>query len=296
MPVSAPSAHDSSATAFMQRLRQDHAGLSRVLRAIDALAERLTSEPELVQPVLIEAFGYLLAYQHGYHHPREDRLFGKINGKRPALSETLEQLTEEHETGEHETAELAAALKTAAPDELRGRAGEQLAARIENYVRYARRHMRHEEAVFYARAESVLGHSDWAEIVEDDGLQDPMSDSDALAGSYPELAAHLDEAGRSLGSSDYRHSAERGLRRNFVELTDVYGGLIHDGLDLTRRNTQRLLSVRGPVSLAGALASITSDNLRFAGQCIARPSRWAIGTGADWLTGRGGSKTDPASS
>jgi len=294
--MTATSAPDSLATAFMQRLREDHAGLSRVLRAIDGQAERLTAEPEAVRPVLVEAFDYLLAYQHGFHHPREDRLFGKINGKRPALAETLDQLTEEHASGEHETAQLATALKSATPDDLRGRSGEQLAARIEDYVRYARQHMRHEEAVFYARAENVLGRADWAEIVEDEGLQDPMADTEALAVDYPELAAHLDAASQSLGPTGVEHVARGDMRQHFFELTDVYGGLIHDGLDLARRNTRRLLSIRGPLSLADAVATITSDNLRFAGQCIVRPSRWAISTGAEWLIRRTDADTDSSSS
>jgi|GEM_PF-6629331 len=71
-----------------------------------------------------------------------------------------------------------------------------------------------------------------------------------------------------------------------LALTDLYGGLIHDGLDLARRNARRLLSIRGPTSLARAVTSITTDNLRFAGQCLTRPSRWALDTGTDWLVER----------
>ncbi|MFU8878265.1 MAG: hemerythrin domain-containing protein, partial [Wenzhouxiangellaceae bacterium] len=156
----------ASAAAFMQRLRHDHAGLSRMLRAIDAMVDRLATEPETVQPLLVEAFGYLLDYQHGYHHPREDRLFERIRDKRPALADTLQKLAEEHVAGERETAEIAEDLAAARPDRLRGKKGERLAARIRGYIRHSRLHMRNEEAVFYTRAEQVLGKSDWAEIVD----------------------------------------------------------------------------------------------------------------------------------
>lgn len=275
-----------SATAFMQALRQDHAGLSRMLRAIDGLVDRLPDEPETVQPVLVEAFGYLLAYQHGYHHPREDRLFERIRERRPELADTLEQLAGEHSSGERETGELADDLAAATPEALRGRPGQVQAARIRDYVKHARLHMRSEEAVFYARAEDVLNESDWAAIVEDDGLQDPLADLESLADEYPALAAHFDIRAGATGSVDVARTASGPLHRHMLALTDLYGGLLHEGFDLTRRNARRLLAVRGPVGLVRALGEITTDNVRFAGRCLYRPSRWAVDTGSDLLAGR----------
>lgn len=280
----------ASAARFMQRLRRDHAGLSRMLRAIDSLADRLAGEPETVQPILVEAFGYLLDYQHGYHHPREDRLFEKIRARRPALADTLEKLADEHETGEHETSELARDLAEATPDQLRGKQGERLAARIHGYIRHARLHMRDEETVFYARAEQVLRKADWAEImdsgVDSADLQDPLADMEALADEYPRLAAHFNLPARHLKRGNPNNADPGEMHYHVLALTDLYGGLMHEGLDLTRRNARRLLSVRGPISLARAVSSIATDNLRFAGECVARPSQWVLDSGTDWLVER----------
>ena len=278
--------NNHSSAAFMQRLRHDHAGLSRMLRAIDGMADRLVTEPGAVQPFLVEAFGYLLGYQHGFHHPREDRLFEKIRSKRPELSDTLAKLAEEHATGEAETAALADELAACTPEHLRAKKGERLAARIQGYIRHARLHMRDEEAVFYARAELVLNESDWAEVIDEDGLQDPLADMTTLAGAYPELAAHFNLPTRHLGSSGASDDGTGALHQHVLALTDLYGGLMHEGFDLTRRNTRRLLSVRGPLGLMRAVTAITSDNLRFAGQCVSRPSRWAIDTGTEVVSGR----------
>ncbi len=276
----------ASTKAFMQRLRDDHAGLSRMLRAIDSMVDRLTTERETIQPILIEAFGYLLAYQHGYHHPREDRLFEKIGAKRPALADTLAKLAAEHETGERETTELTAALIAATPDQLGSRKGERLATRIKGYIRHSRVHMRNEEAVFYARAEQVLNQSDWADIIDKDGRQDPLADVDALADEYPGLAAHFNLPTRHLGRSENTDGVAGAMHNYVLSLTDLYGGLMHEAFDLTRRNANRLLAVRGPIGLARAVTAITSENLRFAGQCVTRPSRWAIATGTDFLVAR----------
>ena len=276
----------SAAAAFMQRLRRDHAGLSRMLRAIDSMVDRLATEPEAVQPLLVEAFGYLLSYQHGYHHPREDRLFEKIRARRPALADTLAKLAGEHETGEHETGKLAEDLAAATAEQLRGKKGARLAGRIQDYVRHARLHMRDEEAVFYARAEQVLDKSDWADIIDNGGLQDPLADMASLADEYPGLAAHFDLPTRHLGASEAAAETATPMHDNVLALTDLYGGLMHEGLNLTRRNTRRLLAVRGPISLARAVTAITTNNLRFAGQCMTRPSRWFFDTSSNFIVGR----------
>ncbi len=272
----------ASAAEFMKRLRRDHAGLSRMLRAIDGTVDRLTEEPEEVRPFLVESFSYLLGYQHGYHHPREDRLFEKIRSHRPALAETLAKLAKEHETGERETGELARDLAAATTDALRGAKGRALTRRIRDYIGHSRVHMRDEEAVFYARAETVLDPSDWAEIIDLGGEQDPLADLETLGNKYPELARHFDLPTQQVG----RTSEPGALRRHIVSLTDLYGGLMHEGFDLTRKNTRRLLGVRGPFSLACAVGAITTDNIRFAGRCLIRPSRWAIDTGAELLAGQ----------
>ncbi len=277
---------NASAAAFMLRLRHDHSGLSRMLRAIDGMVDRLTTEPAAVQPFLVEAFAYLLDYQHGYHHPREDRLFEKIRARRPALADTLSKLAEEHESGERETAELTEVLSAATPDQLRGRKGERLATRIHGYIQHARLHMRDEEAVFYARAEQVLRKTDWAEIIDKDGHQDPLADIQGLACEYPELAAHFNLTTRHLGRSETGADTASAMHRHVLGLTDLYGGLLHEGFNLTRRNARRLLAVRGPLSLANTVGKITCDNLRFAGQCLSRPSRWALNSGTELLTGR----------
>jgi len=286
MTSKAATGNQASAAAFMQRLRHDHAGLSRMLRAIDGMVDRLATQPGALQPVLVEAFAYLLHYQHGYHHPREDRLFERIRGKQPALADILARLAEEHRAGQGEAARLAEDLAAATPDQLRGKKGVRLVTRIQRYLRHARLHMRNEEAVFYARAEKILNRADWAEIVDDDGFQDPLADMDALVEEYPELAAHFDLPARYLGQSRKRIGVSRMARHQILELTDLYGGLMHEGFDLTRRNANRLLAVRGPLDLLRAATSITSDSLRFVGQCVARPSRWAINTGSDLLLAR----------
>lgn len=270
--------------AYMRALRRDHAGLSRVLRAIDTQAARLTREPEQARTVLSEAMSYLLRYHHAFHHPREDRLFARIRAQDTALDQTLVRLSDEHETGEHQAERLVRDLAAASLRQLRGRAGTRLTRRVNDYVGHTRAHMRHEEAVFYARAENVLKAEDWRAVIEaDHGPQDPIADLAGMGSRYPHLAAELGVLISHLGLVERSQPLNDQMRLQVLALTDLYGGLLHDAADLTRANLARLLAVRGPGSLVRAFGDMTSDNMRFVGRCLVQPPRWAVNSGAALL-------------
>lgn len=267
--------------SYMQALRRDHAGLSRVLREIDTQAARLTREPDLSGPLLTEAMRYLLRYHHAYHHPREDRLFARIRARDAALDATLANLSDEHETGEAEAERLARDLEAATAKQLRGRIGQRLAERVNEYVRHTRAHMRHEEAVFYARAEAALSAQDWREVIDSDhGPQDPLTDLARMGRSYPRLAARLGLTVTHLGLLERVEPVSTELKLQMLALTDLYGGLVHDALDLGRSHVKRMMAVRGPGALVSAVGEMTRANLDFAGRCLLSPPRWAINTGA----------------
>ncbi len=268
-------------TAYMYGLRRDHAGLSRVLREIDTQAELLTEAPAEAGPLLAEAMRYLLRYHHAFHHPREDRLFARIRARDSELDATLADLSDEHEVGEAEAERLARDLEAASTRQLRGRMGKRLAERVNDYVRHTRAHMRHEEAVFYARAEATLDSGDWREIIASDhGPQDPLADLAEMGGLYPKLAASLGLSVTHLGLRERVEPLSEELEQQWLALTDLYGGLLHDALGLGRSNLDRLLAVRSPRSLAGAVSEITRTNLDFAGRCVFGPPRWAVNAGA----------------
>ncbi len=271
--------------AFMRALRQDHVGLSRVMREIDTQAHRLTEDPEGARAILVDAFRYLLRYHHAYHHPREDRLFAHIRARDDELEQTLQKLSHEHESGEQETERLADDLTHASSEDLAGEYGAALVNRINDYLRHTRTHMRHEETVFYSRAERVLTDEDWLAITADDGPDDPITDIRTMRASYPALARSLDDPTSHLGLNRPERSSSNELRLQVLALTDLYGGLMYEAIDLTRTNFRRLKSARGPVSLVRAAGTIYADNLRFAGQCVTRPSRWAVNTGAGLIVG-----------
>jgi hemerythrin-like domain-containing protein len=258
----------------MRLLRDDHAGLSRVLREIDAQQSLLRSSPETARPVLGEAMRYLLVYQHSVHHPREDRLFARIRGREPGLYRNMSSLVREHRTGQLQAEALAGELSRATPAQLRGRTGERLAKQLQAYVRHTRAHMLREEAVFYTGSERVLQASDWAVLMEGAEQRDPAGDLARLAARYPRLAARLSQPERQVsGPGETRDRACDRAQHLLERIVETYGMLAQETIDVTRSNLAELRSVRTPLALLRTAGSIRARSSRLAIRVVTEPFR-----------------------
>jgi hemerythrin-like domain-containing protein len=219
----------------MGLLRDDHAGLSRVLREVDAQQSMLQSSPETARPVLAEALRYLLVYQHSVHHPREDRLFARIRAREPQLYRNMDRLVHEHRVGQQRAEALAGEISRTTMAQLRGRAGQRLAKQLELYVRHTREHMRREEAVFYTGSERVLRASDWAALMDGASQRDPALDLDRLAARYPRLAARLAEPERNVTGPGENAGHGGGLVHLLERIVEACAKLAHQTIDCAAR-------------------------------------------------------------
>ena len=268
------SSTNDAADRFMRLLRDDHAGLSRVLREIDAQQSVLQSSPETARPVLGEAMRYLLVYQHSVHHPREDRLFARIRGREPGLYRNMSSLVREHRTGQQQAEALAGELARATPAQLRGRTGERLAKQLQAYVRHTRAHMRREEAVFYTGSERVLRASDWEVLMEGTEQRDPAGDLARLSSRYPRLAARLSRPERQVsGPGETSGRACDGARHFLERIVEAYGMLAQETIEVTRSNLAELRSVRSPLALLRTAGSIRARSSRLAVRVVTQPFR-----------------------
>jgi len=266
-----------SAQIFLARLRLDHARLSRVLREVEVQRVRLASEPVAARAVLGEALEYLVEYQHRHHHPREDRLFGRLALVRGDLEAELRGLRHEHEAGANRARELA--------DRVQSRADTRIARELQTYVDDMRDHMRHEErAVIYAGAEPWLTGAEWQAVAATAVPDDPLGDAAHLRRDFPHLAAALTEPVRDVTSSigveaasseRYGRSLEA-LRDGATDLVEAYGELLHDGLELIRSNVSTLRSVASPLGVVDALPEVGLRSYQFAARCWTLPSRVAL--------------------
>lgn len=224
---------DAAAGRYMQLLREDHAGLSRVLREIDAQQSLLQSAPGAARPVLAEAMRYLLVYQHSIHHPREDQLFARVRAREPRLYHDMHRLVREHRVGQEVAERLAGKLSRTTLTQLRGKAGQRLAQQLHQYVQKTRDHMRREEAVFYTGSERVLRASDWAALLAGPMARDPARDPQRFAARYPRLAERMSRPQRDVtGPSETVSSTE--LRTRAEQIAERCAALLHRALDIAR--------------------------------------------------------------
>jgi hemerythrin-like domain-containing protein len=262
-----------AANRFMRRLHADHAGLSRVLREIDLQQSLLTVEPGPARAVLVEALDYLLGYQHGFHHPQEDRLFERIRLRDPRPRRDLGRLRREHRIGLRRAATLRRDLGRAAESSLHGRAGLALARRLGSYVSQTRDHMCREELVFHEWTESALDPADWDALVEGLPQADPMADARQFARQYPRLAAQFARAVRELGQPARSACTEPvdALRRGVEQLFELYGTLLHDAHELVLGSFGELREVSSPIGLLRAARPLPARTWQFASRCVSLP-------------------------
>lgn len=269
---SARYASADAAARFMQSLKDDHVGLSRVLREIDAQVCLLQSTPETARSILAEAMRYLLIFQHAVHHPREDSLFDRIRAREPGLYRNMRHLVREHRSGQQRTEQLAAEIRQASLAELRGRTGLRIAREVQEYVRRTRAHMRQEEAVFYSGSERVLRASDWIALMKPPLQRDPARDLHRLAARYPRLAARLAEPERmvtGVGERVIDVGANDGLGQRAERAAERLAEILHDAVDIARSGMQDLRKVRSPTGLARAYLDAGARGCRLAARLVA---------------------------
>lgn len=262
--------------AFMGLLRDDHAGLSRVLREIDAQQTALRTMPEAARPVLVEAMRYVLVYQHSVHHPREDLLFAKIRDREPSLYRNMHRLVMEHRIGQERAEAIARDLARATPAQLRGKAGLRIAKQLQDYIRNTRGHMRREEAVFYTGAARVLKASDWATIASGPMPRDPAGDLLRLADRYPKLAARLARPERMVtghGEQAARSHDRPGIRHRAEVVAELCGEAMHETVDFVRAGLADLGAIRSPAGALRASFSIGARSFHCASRLAGLPFR-----------------------
>lgn len=287
----------------MRALRLDHSRLSRVFREIDLQQAVLQSQASEARAVLKEAMDYLLQYQDGFHHAREDRLFERIARRLPDLRQDMDALMRDHASGRLHDAQLAAALGGASIRALEGAAGARLAQRLREHVAHARAHIGREEDVFYRRAEEELAPADWIALERMADMQDPLASPEQMHRRYPRLARRLEVAVHRVEGAGARPAwpgspaAQRlhaAAQAAFDQAVEAGGKLVLDAVDLARDNATTLQRARTPLDLLMAGHRIHLRNGRFALHCLLGPHRWMYEVMAGRATHASPAPTPPA--
>ena len=148
--------------AAIQRLRQEHEDLSRLLdvleRQLDAILGEQTPDYHLMRNIL----HYLMEYPNHYHHPYEDLVYDRLAKRRPDMANLVKYFFEEHDR----LATLGWQSLSLVENVLNGGiiAREEMHAAGSTYARAYRAHMQRENEEIFAPAEAYLTAEDWLQI------------------------------------------------------------------------------------------------------------------------------------
>jgi hemerythrin-like domain-containing protein len=161
----------------VQIIRQEHAGVSAVLRSLSPLVEAGPGdEPLRFFDVLRAMLFYIDEFPEKRHHPKESNLlFPRVARAAPEMMPVIRRLEADHMMGEGRVRELQHLLLGW---ELIGEARRAVFAKaVDDYVRFYLDHMKTEETQLLPAAERALTAADWVEL--DRAFE---TDRDPLAG------------------------------------------------------------------------------------------------------------------
>lgn len=154
-------------------LRQEHANMAKLLDALErqlAIFERGdVPDYDIIRGIV----DYSLSYPDFYHHPKEDRVFRKLQARDPRAAEAVGDLLAEHEELAALTHKFATVVENVLQEaEIPRESFERLAR---TFIERSRHHMEHEDTVFFPAAGKALTPQDWSDIeAQLVGREDPL--------------------------------------------------------------------------------------------------------------------------
>jgi hemerythrin-like domain-containing protein len=149
-------------SSTMQRLRRDHANLSRLLTGLERQVAAMERDEGPDWDVIRRIVEYCLTYADLHHHPLEDQVLARLRTRDPTIAAPFLGLDGEHRALQAALRQFATATEQVAQDATIQRACYGDLAR--KFVAAQRDHIRREDQQFFPAAERGLAPSDWADL------------------------------------------------------------------------------------------------------------------------------------
>jgi hemerythrin-like domain-containing protein len=147
----------------LRRLYRDHVNIARLLEVLEHQVALFAADDDAVDyEVMDGVLEYLRVYPDAEHHPREDRVLGKLRTRDPAGAAKVGDLAAEHARLRELTGRFTRALAAVLGEAEISREGFDTLAG--EFLIAMRAHMRMEEELFFPLADAGLTAEDWAEI------------------------------------------------------------------------------------------------------------------------------------
>ncbi|MBN1379765.1 MAG: hemerythrin domain-containing protein [Gammaproteobacteria bacterium] len=177
-------------SALMQRIRQDHINITRLMDILDAQVGLFHRGKTPDYNLMLDIMHYMMNYPNIAHHAVEEIVFEKLMDLRPELKSQAREITRQH----RELAEKAHAFTDdlqAIIDGYSIMVRDQVEREARYYISLLREHLRQEEADLMPAAEQVLSEKALRAIETSiPDMTDPMANKQALK-EYETLYKHI---------------------------------------------------------------------------------------------------------
>jgi hemerythrin-like domain-containing protein len=159
-------------------LLEEHRNIEKLLAVLEQELHVFDQNDSPDYEILQAVIDYFQHYPEGYHHPKEDILFEKLQLHDPAAAKRIGDVEDEHELESERLNRFAEAVS----DILAGREylRQSFHDLVREFIEYQRQHMDKEERLLFPAAAKALRPEDWAEIDSRiENRKDPLFDGAA---------------------------------------------------------------------------------------------------------------------
>jgi hemerythrin-like domain-containing protein len=174
---------------MLGQLHRDHKNLERLLGVLERQLDDFHEGEDRELDLMCELIEYLESYEDQVHHPTEDLIFERLQGRTGEKRVAVETLVEQHVL----LADMTKKFRQSLEGIMHG--GVVLRHTVESQgramVKLLRRHMALEEDEVFALADATLGEADWAAVAaKAPKFNDPVF-GDPDPGRFRNLFMHL---------------------------------------------------------------------------------------------------------
>ena len=172
---------DTDARELMTELREDHRNMAIVLDLLETLVDEMEAGRDPDFELFDEIMRYMTVYPDAVHHPKEDVVYEQLRGKRPDLSEGLDDVPGDH----RDIAQLGSLLRDEV-EAINAGAAVRRDKMIEDtgaYIKRLRGHMQWEETDLFPRIDRMLeAEPHQVDVSEWQHIKDPVFELEIEAG------------------------------------------------------------------------------------------------------------------
>ena len=148
----------------LEQLHQDHINLSKLLRILENLVDRIDEGEQPDFQLMAEIADYIEIYVKRHHHPREDRMYAFFDGRSMQLDKVMTRCKGEHAGLEASGRSLLEIIDGPMHDAVVP--VDELVSRLRAFIDAERAHLDFEEGEVFPKLSALSAPSDWIALDE----------------------------------------------------------------------------------------------------------------------------------